>query len=77
MKKHYFIFNDCWKETDVWRQTRVSRGANESVCCAVGSAHCQETLSRPSTHDVLALTKLSDFGISDKGYRTVLNKNIF
>jgi hypothetical protein len=54
------------RQTDAWGQTRASKGAIVSVCCAVRPAHRRETLLEPSTHNVLTLEK--KLRISDKGY---------
>jgi hypothetical protein len=64
-----------------WGGTLEADDGAGSVCSedndAVGPAHCRGTFSESSTHDVLALEKvfrlqsISDFGISDNGYRTV------
>jgi hypothetical protein len=56
-------------------EATIKLNITSGVCCAVGSAHRRGTLSEPFALDVLVLEKkkkLSDFGISDKVYRTVL-----
>jgi len=56
------ICHNFWKQTDVCHQTRASKSANVSICCAVRPAHHPRIFSGPSTHGVLALEKkLSDF----------------
>jgi hypothetical protein len=51
-------FQNCWKQSDVWHQTRASRGMIVSICFPVGPVHRQGTFSEHST-------------TSDKGYRTL------
>jgi hypothetical protein len=64
VKNFNFIFNNCWKQTDVWCQTRASGCTIVNICCAVASQRFPLTSS----------WHLKTFGfqsISDKGYRTV------
>jgi hypothetical protein len=54
-------FQNCWKQSDVWHQTKASRGTIVSICFPVGPVHRQGTFSEHSTHDVFALEKSLGF----------------